>query len=67
VMSAGYLNVKTNYLPKGLYLLVVMSIVLMVLMTIVFIEAFYKWYELLQVKRKVVDKNGDLVLADVPE
>jgi len=67
VMSAGYLNVKTNYLPKGLYLLAVMSIVLMVLMTVVFIEAFWKWYELLQVKRKVRDRHGEFVLVDVPE
>lgn len=47
-MSAGYLNIVSNFLPKGLYLLVVMSIILMVLMTIVFIAAFRKWYQLLQ-------------------
>ncbi len=47
-MSAGYLNVVNNFLPKGLYLLVVLSIVMMILMAVVFIEAFRKWYELLQ-------------------
>lgn len=47
-MSAGYLNITANFLPKGLYLLVVMSIILMVLMTIVFIAAFRRWYQLLQ-------------------
>jgi carbon starvation protein len=47
-MTAGYLNITANFLPKGLYLLVVLSVVLMILMTIVFIEAFRKWYELLQ-------------------
>ncbi len=46
-MSAGYLNITGNFLPKGLYLLVVLSIVLMVLMAIVFVEAFRKWYQLL--------------------
>lgn len=47
-MSAGYLNIVNNFLPKSLYLLVVMSIILMVLMTIVFIAAFRRWYQLLQ-------------------
>jgi len=46
-MSAGYLNITTNYLPKGLYLLAVLSAVLMVLMAVVFLEAFRKWYQLL--------------------
>jgi carbon starvation protein len=45
-MSAGYLNVVNNFLPKSLYLLVGLSITLMILMTIVFIEAFRKWYRL---------------------
>ncbi len=42
VMTAGYMNVVNNFLPKKLYLLVVLSIVLMVLMSLVFIEAFVK-------------------------
>ena len=46
VMSAGYLNIVDNFLPKGLYLLVTLSIVLMVLMAEVFVEAFRKWYQL---------------------
>jgi carbon starvation protein len=46
-MSAGYLNVTGNFLPKSLYLLVGLSIILMILMTIVFVEAFRKWYRLL--------------------
>lgn len=45
-MSAGYLNITDNFLPKGLYLLVTLSAVLMVLMAIVFVEAFRKWYQL---------------------
>ncbi len=45
-MSAGYLNITANYLPKGLYLLAVLSVVLMILMAIVFVEAFMKWYKL---------------------
>ena len=66
-MTAGYLNIANNYLPKGLWLNVVLSIVLMILMTLVFLEAFWKWYELLRVRAPVKDKYGDLVLADVEE
>jgi carbon starvation protein len=66
-MSAGYFNIKYNYLPKGNYLNVGISIVLMVLMTVVFIEAFWKWAELLRIREKVKDAHGDLVLLDVPE
>ncbi|HEX9291533.1 MAG TPA: carbon starvation protein A [Anaeromyxobacteraceae bacterium] len=66
-MSAGYFNIKNNYLPKGNYLNVGISIVLMVLMTVVFIEAFWKWAELLRIREKVKDAHGDLVLLDVPE
>ena len=50
-MTAGYLNVTRNYLPKGMYLLVVLSIVLMVLMAVVFIEAFRKWAKMLSAAR----------------
>ena len=50
-MTAGYLNVTDNYLPKGMYLLVVLSIVLMVLMAVVFIEAFRKWAKMLSAAR----------------
>lgn len=46
VMSAGYMNIVNNFLPKGLYLLVTLSIILMILMTEVFVEAFRRWYQL---------------------
>jgi carbon starvation protein len=66
-MTAGYLNIANNYLPKGLWLNVVLSVVLMILMTLVFLEAFWKWYELLKIDAPVKDKYGDLVLAEVDE
>lgn len=66
-MSAGYLNIKDNYLPQGKYLNVGISVLLMVLMAVVFIEAFFKWFELSRVKEKIRDAHGDLVLADVQE
>ncbi len=37
---AGYLNVTQNYLPKGKYLLVTLSILVMCLMAMVFVIAF---------------------------
>jgi carbon starvation protein len=46
-MVAGYLNIVDNFLPKGLWLLVSLSAILMVLMGMVFIEAFKKWYDML--------------------
>jgi carbon starvation protein len=66
-MSAGYLNITKNYLPKGLTLLAVLSVILMVLMAIVFVSAFLKWYELLRVKETVPDQYGDMVLEVVEE
>ncbi|HTY04686.1 MAG TPA: carbon starvation protein A [Rhodocyclaceae bacterium] len=63
VMSAGYLNIVDNFLPKGLYLLVTLAVVVMVLMVIVFIETFRRWYALLHVDHSVKDGFGDEVLA----
>jgi carbon starvation protein len=66
-MTAGYLNIVNNYWPKHDWLKVGLSGVLMLLMAAVFVEAFRKWYELLQVKQLVKDRYGELVLADVEE
>lgn len=66
-MTAGYLNITTNYLPKGLHLLVALSILLMVLMGVVFIEAFARWAQLLGIKDRVKDAHGELVLQVVDE
>jgi len=62
-MWAGYLNVTQNFLPKKLYLLASLSVVLMVLMTVVFIEAFRRWRALLQIETTIADSFGDQVLA----
>lgn len=61
--QAGYLNITKNFLPKEFYLLASMSVILMVLMTIVFIEAFRRWYALLQIEKTIADGYGDQVLA----
>ena len=60
---AGYLNITQNYLPKGNYVLAVLSIIIMVLMIIVFIVTFKRWYELLNIKKGVIDKWGEKVRA----
>ncbi len=62
-MWAGYLNITSNFLPKGLYLLASMSVILMLLMTVVFVEAFRRWYALLQIDKTISDSYGDQVLA----
>lgn len=65
-MSAGYLNITTNFYPKGLYLLTTLSVILMILMTIVFVEAFVKWYKLLsapQPESKTGKKVPDLAMG----
>ncbi|MEN6318219.1 MAG: carbon starvation protein A [Syntrophaceae bacterium] len=60
-MYAGYLNITENYLPKGNYVLAVLSIIIMVLMVIVFVVTFKRWYELLNIKTDVIDKWGQKV------
>lgn len=61
-VSAGYLNITTNFLPKKLMLLTSLAVIVMMLMVMVFISAFIKWYKLLQVKTRVTDRFGDEVL-----
>jgi carbon starvation protein len=56
--SAGYLNIVSNYLPKKLYLLCLLTAILMFLTAIIFIEAFKKWYEILQTHRKTLNGSG---------
>jgi carbon starvation protein len=66
-MIAGYESIVGNYLPKQLYLLTVMAIIVMALMAIVIVGAVRKWYELLQIKTPVTDEYGEQVLAIVEE
>ena len=58
-MYAGYLNVVNNYLPKGLYLLTFLTVIVMVMMAFVFVEAFMKWSELLHDPAKIRPEPGD--------
>jgi carbon starvation protein len=66
-LYAGYLNITTNYLPAGKYLLAVLSIIVMILVIIILFAAAKRCYDLLQMKNPVIDKYGDLVLEVVEE
>jgi carbon starvation protein len=66
-MSAGYLNITRNYLPPGKWLLVALSAVLMVLMAVVFVEAFVRWSQLLRIRERITDRYGRAVIAEVEE
>jgi len=58
---AGYLQIADSYLPNGQYLLATLAMVAMVLMLIVFIGAFKKWYQLLQMNGQEIDFYGESV------
>lgn len=64
---AGYLQITGTYLPKGLYLLASLAVIILVLMAIVIVGTVRRWMELLGVKTPVVDNYGDKVLEVVPE
>lgn len=58
---AGYIQVTTIYLPKEQYLLAALAATAMILMLIVFIGAFIKWYQLMQIKTTEIDFYGEPV------
>ncbi len=66
-LYAGYLNITLNYLPKGNYLLAVLSILVMVLVVIIIIDAGRRIMELVKIENPVIDKYGDKVLAIVKD
>lgn len=56
---AGYLQVKSVYLPNGQHLLAGLALLAMFLMAIVFVGTFRKWYDLFKIKTKVKDSYGE--------
>ncbi|GGH14152.1 carbon starvation protein A [Sphingobacterium alkalisoli] len=58
---AGYIQVKDMYLPNQQYLLASLAAIAMLLMLIVFIGAFRKWYGLLKTKTLHIDMYGEEV------
>ncbi|MBG3877376.1 carbon starvation protein A [Desulfovibrio oxamicus] len=64
---AGYLNVMNNYLPKGLYLLSSLAIIVMCLMAVVIVGTVKRWMQLLAIQKTVTDEDGEAVLQVVTE
>lgn len=64
---AGYLQVTDIYLPNGQYLLAALAILAMLLMSIVFVAAFRKWYQLLTIPAEKIDRYGETVKELVRE
>ncbi len=58
---AGYVQVANIYLPKEQYLLATLAIIAMVLMLLVFIGAFRKWYHLMKINATKIDYYGEPV------
>jgi len=58
---AGYIQVMDIYIPKQQYLLATLAVVAMVLMLVVFVGAFRKWYQLLKIKTSHTDFYGETV------
>jgi carbon starvation protein len=58
---AGYVQVLEMYIPNGQYMLASLAVLAMVLMLIVFIGAFRKWYQLMKIKDTVTDYYGEQV------
>ncbi len=64
---AGWLQITTNYLPKGLYLLATLAVIVLVLMAFVIVGTVRRWMELLAVSAPITDEYGEKVLEAVPE
>ena len=64
---AGYLQIMNNYLPKGLYLLATLAVIVLVLIAIVIVGTLRRWMSLLRIKATVPDTYGEPVLEVVPE
>ncbi|WP_294287378.1 carbon starvation protein A [uncultured Chryseobacterium sp.] len=58
---AGYIQVTSIYIPKGQYLLASLAVIAMLLMLVVFIGAFGKWYQLLKIDKAETDFYGEQV------
>jgi carbon starvation protein len=66
-ITAGIESVTDTFLPKDLYLLTGLAILVMCLMCVVFVGAFARWRELLKIKTHTKDEYGETVLEAVPE
>lgn len=58
---AGYLQLTTDYIPNGKYLLAALACLVMVLMVFVIVGTFRRWTELMEIKTLVTDSYGESV------
>jgi len=47
-ITAAYLNIVTNYLPKGNMLLVTLSAMIILLAVIIVVDSVLKWFKMLK-------------------
>ena len=64
---AGFLQITQSYIPAGDYLKATLGCLVVILMIIIFIGAFRKWIQLMNIKTTVKDSYGDDVKMLVPE
>ena len=64
---AGYLQLTTDYIPNGKYLLAGLACLVMVLMVFVIVGTFRRWSELMGTKTLVKDAYGESVRELVEE
>ncbi len=64
---AGYVNITVNYLPKGLYLLAALSVLIMTLILVIMAASALRWIELMHMEGFVTDGMGDKVLQRVAD
>ncbi|KAA8485046.1 carbon starvation protein [Arcticibacter tournemirensis] len=58
---AGYEQIKYMYLPQKQYLLTFLASLAIVLMLVVFVNTFKRWYHLLKLKADKTDQYGETV------
>jgi len=64
---AGLLNITVVYLPKQLYLLTIIASIIMAMMVVVIVGTIKRWFELLQIKERVTDIWGDVVITPLED
>ena len=64
---AGYLQLTTDYIPNGKYLLAGLACLVMVLMVFVIVGTLRRWTELMGIKTLVTDSYGESVRELVEE
>lgn len=52
-ITACYMNVINNFLPKGNMLLVTISVIIMLMAVAIFLDCFLKWYRILSGKQDI--------------